>query len=194
MKYWIIFSISWCWLLCWWNQNTLQLLFRMCCLTSEKFPLWLLGYEYTCFLPFHNTARKAEHISTTSIKVTGVKVGITCMNCVYLIFLCLSCLTLNVRGQSYLGWSWSISWLLIPWLHTSPGHQQHWYWLCRICRSWSCILSTHVTSMWSNDIKCKYMFIFPLKHLAHKQLSWFWLKCKAVAMLVYELWNFTSLL
>ena len=46
-------------------------------------------------------------------------------------------LTLNVRGPSYLGLTRSISWLLMPWLLTSPGHQQLWYWLCKICRSWS---------------------------------------------------------
>ena len=33
-------------------------------------------------------------------------------------------LTLNVRGPSYLGLTRSISWLLMPWLITSPGHQQ----------------------------------------------------------------------
>ena len=43
-------------------------------------------------------------------------------------------LTLNVRGPSYLGLTRSISWLLMPWLLTSPGHQQPWYWLCRIDR------------------------------------------------------------
>ena len=46
-------------------------------------------------------------------------------------------LTLNVRGPSYLGLTRSISWLLMPWLLTSPGHQQPWYWLHRICRSLS---------------------------------------------------------
>ena len=46
-------------------------------------------------------------------------------------------LTLNMRGRSYLGLTRSISWLLMPWLLTSPGHQQSWYWLCRICKSWS---------------------------------------------------------
>ena len=46
-------------------------------------------------------------------------------------------LTLNVRGLSYLGLTRSISWLLMPWLLTSPGHQQPWYWLYRICRSFS---------------------------------------------------------
>ena len=46
-------------------------------------------------------------------------------------------LTLNVRGPSYLGLIRSISWLLMPWLLMSPGHQQPWNWLCRICKSWS---------------------------------------------------------
>ena len=43
-------------------------------------------------------------------------------------------LTLNVWGPSYLGLTRSISWLLMPWLLTSPGHQKPWYWLCRIGR------------------------------------------------------------
>ena len=43
-------------------------------------------------------------------------------------------LTLNMRGPSYLGLTKSISWLLMPWLLTSPGHQQPWYWLCKIGR------------------------------------------------------------
>ena len=30
---------------------------------------------------------------------------------------------------SYLGLTWSISWLLMSWLLTSPGNQQKWYWL-----------------------------------------------------------------
>ena len=40
-------------------------------------------------------------------------------------------------GTELTGLTRSISWLLMPWLLTSPGHQQPWYWLCRICRSWS---------------------------------------------------------
>ena len=40
------------------------------------------------------------------------------------------CLGLNVLTRS-------ISWLLMPWLLASPGHQQPWYWLCRIGRSFS---------------------------------------------------------
>ena len=46
-------------------------------------------------------------------------------------------LTLNMRGPSFLGLTRSISWLLMPWLLTSPEHQQPWYWLYRICRSFS---------------------------------------------------------
>ena len=45
--------------------------------------------------------------------------------------------TLNVRGPSYLGLTRSISWLLMPWLLTSPGHQQLWHWLYKMCRSFS---------------------------------------------------------
>ena len=37
--------------------------------------------------------------------------------------------TLCVRGPSYLGLIRSISWLLMPWLLASPGHQQSWYWV-----------------------------------------------------------------
>ena len=33
-------------------------------------------------------------------------------------------LTLKVRGPSYLGWTRSISWVLMSWLLTSSGHQQ----------------------------------------------------------------------
>ena len=69
-------------------------------------------------------------------------------------------LTLNVWGPSYLSLTRSISWLLMPWLLTSPGHQQPWYWLYRLCQ-------INV----ENDIKCKYMFMFPQKNLARKGLS-----------------------
>ena len=50
---------------------------------------------------------------------------------------CDSVLTLNVRGPSYHDLTRSISWLLMPWLLTSPGHQQPWYWLYWISRPWS---------------------------------------------------------
>ena len=38
-------------------------------------------------------------------------------------------LPFNVRGPSYLGFTWSLTWLLMPWLLASPGHQQPCYWL-----------------------------------------------------------------
>ena len=85
----------------------------------------------------------------------------------------LSVLTLNVRGPSYLGLTMSISYLLMSWLLASPGHQQPWYWLCRrvgLCLIWGRTSTTSVTSMWRNDMKCGYMFMFPLKNLACKGL------------------------
>ena len=36
--------------------------------------------------------------------------------------------------------------------------------------AWGSILSTRVISMWRNDTKCKYMFMFSLKNLARKGL------------------------
>ena len=36
--------------------------------------------------------------------------------------------------------------------------------------TWGRILCTCVISKWSNDIKCKYIFMFPLKNLARKGL------------------------
>ena len=37
--------------------------------------------------------------------------------------------------------------------------------------TWGRILSTCAISLWSNDMKCKYMFHVPLKNLACKGLS-----------------------
>ena len=73
-------------------------------------------------------------------------------------------LTLNVRGRSYLGLTRSMSWLLMPWLLTSPWHQQPWYieyvgpfltWVVGPSLTWVRILSICVKSVWRNDIKCK---------------------------------------
>ena len=66
----------------------------------------------------------------------------------------------------------SIPWLLMPWLLPSPGHQQPWYWLCRINGSlsstkkdfnklchlidkqwWEMCLCLHVSSMYVSSIK-----------------------------------------
>ena len=74
-------------------------------------------------------------------------------------------LTLNMWGPSYLGWTRSISWLLMPWLLAPPGHQPPWYWLCKIGKSWSFIRGRisiiYGMAVWRNDIKCKCMSIFP---------------------------------
>ena len=45
--------------------------------------------------------------------------------------------------------------------------------------TWERISGTCVISMWSNDIKCKYMFMFPLKNLARKELTHVSLLCSS---------------
>ena len=78
-------------------------------------------------------------------------------------------LTLNVRGQSYPGLTRSISWLLMPRLLTSPGHQQPWYVIyVGPCLTRGRIPATCGMPMWRKDIHCKYMFIFLLKNSARK--------------------------
>ena len=57
-------------------------------------------------------------------------------------------LTPNVRGPSYLDLTRSISWLLMPWLLTSPGHHQPWYWLCRICGDMTQNVNICLRSLW----------------------------------------------
>ena len=54
----------------------------------------------------------------------------------------------------------------MPWLLMSPGHQQPWYWLCRICMSWSYLRKDFKYLCHINVELCTYMFIFPLKNLA----------------------------
>ena len=86
--------------------------------------------------------------------------------------------TLSVRGPSYLGLTRSISWLLMPCLLTSPVHQQPWYWLYRICRSFSYLSKCFKYLCQINVeewLKCKYMFIFPQKNLARKGLRTMWM-------------------
>ena len=40
------------------------------------------------------------------------------------------------------------------------------------CLTWGRISTTCALSMWRKDMKCKYVFWFPLKNLAHKGLRW----------------------
>ena len=41
-------------------------------------------------------------------------------------------LNISPRRPHYFGSTYSISWLPMPWLLVSQGHQQPWQWLCRI--------------------------------------------------------------
>ena len=75
---------------------------------------------------------------------------------------------LNVRGPSYLGFIRSMSWLLMTWLLTSPGHQQPWYWLYKICMSFSylrkcfkymCQISVENDITYANICLCSIMII-----------------------------------
>ena len=83
----------------------------------------------------------------------------------------------NVRGQSYLSLTTSISWLLMPWLLPLPGHQQPWYWQSDYVKYVGPglirgrISTIYGMSVWRNDIKYKYMFMFPLENLACKELT-----------------------
>ena len=86
-------------------------------------------------------------------------------------------LTLNLQGSSYLGLTRSISWLLTPWLLVLPGHQQSWYWPCKIDKPWSYTRSISINygiSVWRNDIRCKYLFMFPLNqwNYEHNYSNW----------------------
>ena len=109
---------------------------------------------------FQTFSLKKIHLKMLSAKYYPFRLG-------------LSVLTLNVRGPSYLGLTRSISWLLMPWLLTSPGHQQPRYDYIGYAGpylTWGRILRTCVISLWRNGIKCRYMFIFPLKNSARKGL------------------------
>ena len=57
--------------------------------------------------------------------------------------------------------------------------------------TWGRILSTCVISMGSNDRKCKYMFMFPLKNLARKELIMTFVVAVAVVICVMQknLWG-----
>ena len=82
-------------------------------------------------------------------------------------------LTLNVWGLSYLGLTRSVSLLLMPWLLRGQGISSHdidYVEYVGPGLTWGRILSTCVVSMWSYNIKCKYIFMFPLKNFASKEL------------------------
>ena len=82
-------------------------------------------------------------------------------------------LTLNVRGPSYLGLTryhgcWCPGSLCCQ---DISSHDIGYVEYVGPGLTWGRILSTCVISIWSYDIKCKYMFMFPLKNLARKGLT-----------------------
>ena len=82
--------------------------------------------------------------------------------------------TLNVRGPSYLGLTRSISWLLMPGSFRRQDISSHdidYVEYAGPNLTWGRILRTCVISVWSNDIKYKYMFMLSLKNAARKGLS-----------------------
>ena len=76
-----------------------------------------------------------------------------------------------MRGQSNLGLTSSISWLLMPWLLTSPGHQHPWYWPCRIGRSLPYFRKYFNYMCHVNEEEWHKMLLFPLNNLACKGLN-----------------------
>ena len=78
-------------------------------------------------------------------------------------------------GPNQFGSTYQISWLLMPWLLlASSKHQHPWYWLCRMGKFlWSFMKGCSIPramSMWKNNIKYKYTFVFPLNKNACKGL------------------------
>ena len=77
----------------------------------------------------------------------------------------------------------------MPWLLSSPGHQQPWYWPCRICRSWSYLRKDFKYLCHINVEYWHKMFMFPLKNLARKELlssisCWHYLQCSWLIILL----------
>ena len=98
-------------------------------------PLWTNFSEM--LIEIHTFSFKKIHLKMSSGKWRPFYLGLNVLTDIDMVITVLKksrILTLNVRGPSYLGLTRSISWLLMPWLLTSPGHQQPWYWLCRLCR------------------------------------------------------------
>ena len=83
-------------------------------------------------------------------------------------------LTLNVRGLSYLGLTGQYHgcWCPGSLCHQDiSSHDIGYVEYVGPGLTWGRILSTCIISIWSYDIQCKYMFMFPLKNLACKGLT-----------------------
>ena len=72
---------------------------------------------------------------------------------------------INTRGPSYSGSTWSISWLLMPWLLTSSAHQHRDF----DCLTWGMISSTCIMSVWGGGTICivdtSLYYLWPIKHV-----------------------------
>ena len=64
-------------------------------------------------------------------------------------------LILLVLRPEYSGRTRSISWLLMPWLLMSPGHQPSWYWPCKIGRTLASMRSDF-NHLWCVSVKKSY--------------------------------------
>ena len=75
---------------------------------------------------------------------------------------------------NYLSLNWSISWLLMPWLLASPGHQQPWYWLSLIGKllPWSSKDLSYLCHINVDEGHKIWIYVmFPLNNLAHKRVK-----------------------
>ena len=85
-------------------------------------------------------------------------------------------ITFLVLVPKYSGITRSITWLLMSWLIASPGHQQPWYWLCRINRSLSCMRKDFnycTILVLRGGRKCKGSLIL-LRVTSAGQMAWMW--------------------
>ena len=70
----------------------------------------------------------------------------------------------------------SITWLVMPWLHASPGHQQQCYWVCKIVRSFGKVLKClHLSFEKQEEIQEHFQVFFRNKfseaRVNHAELS-----------------------
>ena len=115
----------------------------MCNIDSQVFPTTLnirSAFWQHCCWATSQISKQYEHLNNQSCQLKSmwdymIKHDQILKGSTVLWFI--DALTLNVLGPNYLGLTRSISWLLMPWLLASPGHQQPWYWLHRIIRSLS---------------------------------------------------------
>ena len=102
-----------------WTSVDWSLMTRIC--TSELGHRWFRWWLGTSLVPSHCLNQWwiiHTGISSDKLNWNWKKIGLFPFRKVY-------------AFQSYLRFSRSISWLLMPWLLTSSGHQQPWYWLGR---------------------------------------------------------------